>query len=509
MVRRPIVTDERDRIRRLKVGETLAIRGALNWTGRTLRELALALWRDRAATAIAVATVALAPFPYGSIDMMWLAFWVLGLAAALLLSDKTRLSGAHLGALGLAAGLLGLTFAIALVQVIPDPRLVSPHPAWGEASRLLGTELPGRVSVTLTPPAHLMGPALALFLAFCCGIVLGSSPERARRIFVVLGWIGLAYALYGILAFLQDPTMVLSRSKRHHAGNLTATFMNRNTAAAFFGAHALIWFLVLLDRIDRRLPSFAGTWRDRIALLLHRPPPEFLLPSVVFMILLAVVFMTGSRAGVALTLASLGIAFWLRFRHLLHRSLGTLVVLGILACVALLLFQLWGESLALRIDRSGLRDPARWQAYMSALAALADRPWLGTGLGSFADVFPAFRSPDAQIRGIFDRAHNTPLEIAVEMGVPFTLVLLGGWGLLTLVVMRAALAARSRSLVTVAGTALLFFASLHSLIDYPLQIPGYGLFFYLLVGLACGTALTLRGESVADGADAHGRRREH
>jgi O-antigen ligase len=132
---------------------------------------------------------------------------------------------------------------------------------------------------------------------------------------------------------------------------------------------------------------------------------------------------------------------------------------------------------------------------MSAVAAVKDRPWLGTGLGSFADVFPAFRSPDAQIRGIFDRAHNTPLEIAVEMGIPFAAVVLVGWALLTLVIMRAALAPASRSLVSVAGAALLFFASLHSLIDYPLQIPGYALFFYLLVGLSCGSALTLLRES--------------
>ncbi len=497
MVRRPIVSDERDRIRRLRVGETLAIRGAWNWLGRTLRDLVIALWRDRAASAIAVTTVALAPFPYGSIDAMWLSFWVLGLAGALVLADKSRLNSLHLGALAGAGALLLLTFIIAVVQTLPNPGFVSVHSAWSEASRLLGTELPGRVSVTLTPPTMLMGAPLALFLAFCCGIVLGSEPARARRIFIVLAWIGLGYGLYGILAFLQDPTMVLSRSKRHHAGNLTATFMNRNTAAAFFGAHALIWFLVLLDRIDRRLPSFVGTWRDRIALIMHRPPPEFLLPSVVFMVLLAVVFMTGSRAGVALTLAALGIAFWLRFRHLLHRSLGTLVVLGILACIALLLFQLWGESLALRFDRSGLRDPARWHAYMSALAAVADRPWLGTGLGSFADVFPAYRSPDAQIRGIFDRAHNTPLEIAVEMGIPFAMVVVGGWGLLALVVLRAALTSPSRSLVTVAGAAILFFATVHSLIDYPLQIPGYALFFYLLVGISCGTALTLRRESSA------------
>ena len=54
---------------------------------------------------------------------------------------------------------------------------------------------------------------------------------------------------------------------------------------------------------------------------------------------------------------------------------------------------------------------------------LAERNWLlGTGLGTFRRALTPFRPDDIPIWGIWDRAHNTLLEIAIEMGIPFATV---------------------------------------------------------------------------------------
>ena len=50
---------------------------------------------------------------------------------------------------------------------------------------------------------------------------------------------------YVIAAFLIDPTKILWREKQAYLDVLTSTFVNRNTAAVFFGSHAIAWIVAL------------------------------------------------------------------------------------------------------------------------------------------------------------------------------------------------------------------------------------------------------------------------
>ena len=71
-----------------------------------------------------------------------------------------------------------------------------------------------------------------------------------------------------------------------------------------------------------------------------------------------------------------------------------------------------------RIGSQGLFDDARWSVYGFCIDAIRQRPLLGSGVGTFADLFPSLRTDDFSTWGVWDYAHSTILEIAVEMGIP-------------------------------------------------------------------------------------------
>ena len=105
-------------------------------------------------------------------------------------------------------------------------------------------------------------------------------------------------------------------------------------------------------------------------------------------------------------------------------------------------------------------------------AARAFMPF-GAGLGSFASIYPAFE-PDALLSTIYlNQAHNEPLQLAVEGGLP-ALVLLAvflGWWLWTAAIVlmqHGNVPNRGLARAAVIVTALLMLASL---VDYPLRTP--------------------------------------
>ena len=70
--------------------------------------------------------------------------------------------------------------------------------------------------------------------------------------------------------------------------------------------------------------------------------------------------------------------------------------------------------------------------------------------------------------GVFYQAHSTPLEIAAELGLPL-----------------AGLMRRRRDAVyPIAATGVGLLGRLHSLVDFPLQLPGFAIVFTAGLGLA-------------------------
>jgi O-antigen ligase len=152
--------------------------------------------------------------------------------------------------------------------------------------------------------------------------------------------------------------------------------------------------------------------------------------------------------------------------------------------VALVVMIAWLSETG-RIGSEGLFDQARWSVYEACIEAIGQRPWLGAGAGTFADLLPSLRSAELSGWGVWDFAHSTILEIAVEMGLPLAGMIVIAAMASLIILGRAALRSKDESrsqLSAITGIAVLSY--LHSAVDFSLQIPGYLIPFGILLG--CG-----------------------
>jgi O-antigen ligase len=221
---------------------------------------------------------------------------------------------------------------------------------------------------------------------------------------------------------------------------------------------------------------------------------------VMLFVCLSAMFMTGSRGGVLVSLIVMILSFMIYFgRDLSGRKGMFLALLGSVATVILLL-QVLGGNIDGRIGALGLSDAGRLSAYRSTLRIIADNPWFGTGLGTFALSFPAYRSDDISMQGLWGIAHNTHLELASEMGIPLTLLIAVAW-MAALVVLCLGLRGSRRNIsVPLSAFAVSLIALLHSTIDFSLQIAGYSIVVFAVLGLGLSQAVRViakRKEDVA------------
>lgn len=376
-------------------------------------------------------------------------------------------------------------------QLSDTPWIATPHPIWAQASEALGVPITPSVSIVRGEPFYALGAPLACLLALILGLLVATNRDNARYTLHVMAWSGAAYAIYGIFSLLLDPTTLLWREKTAYVGSLTATFINRNTAATYFGSCSVVWLLLLLQRIRERLPKGPIVWKKVPAQIVTDTHRDILVRFALFFVCLAAMFMTGSRAGVLVSLLLMTTAFVVFFRHDLPRGKNLVVAIVGAGCIALVLLQFMGGNVSARFDVQGLADEGRIAAYRSTLRMIADRPWFGTGLGTFAWAFPPYRSAAISMYGVWDRAHSTPLELAAEMGIPLMAVVTMGWLVALGILVHGVRSGRRRAVIPLAALVMSLIALLHSAVDFSLQIPGYAIVVFALLGI--GLAESLQG----------------
>jgi O-antigen ligase len=121
-----------------------------------------------------------------------------------------------------------------------------------------------------------------------------------------------------------------------------------------------------------------------------------------------------------------------------------------------------------RLESGGDISSSRFAIWRNALALIAQQPWTGVGWGNFNFAWTFTPFPDRPV-AFFDHTHSLPLQLAVEIGVPATLAVLGllGWAL-----WRSRFAAArpdpAQPSIARAALAMLAVLALHSLLEYPL-----------------------------------------
>ena len=141
----------------------------------------------------------------------------------------------------------------------------------------------------------------------------------------------------------------------------------------------------------------------------------------------------------------------------------------------------WGASMILRVTGQAQDYAAcggRRVLWANVLALIAQHPWLGWGWGEtdYAHFMTGYSS--TRFCDMLDNAHDFPLHLALEFGVPFALAvmaLMGVW-----VLRRTPW--REHNTWRVMAWCLLLVLGLHSVLEYPLW---YGP-FQMTLGLALG-----------------------
>jgi hypothetical protein len=455
-----------------------------NWTA----------WPPRIAAWLLFAAVAFAPFPFGSAQLTTVSFWCIVLGASLLLAPVASLEKTQL-AFGAIAVVVVAAYAFVLhEQLAPHPWLpyASPNPIWPQAQRVLNEPLVPLVSIARNQPWLELGRPLVCALAISCGFLVGNDQRRARQLYMVVAWSGATYAIYGILSHRFDPTHILWREKEAYLDSVTSTFINRNTAGVYFGSCAVVCSLLLWEAARRRMPRGSIDWRA-FPWQLFAGSSKILIAK--FMICLLALFMSGSRAAVLISLLSLILVFVIFFWRKLPQGSGIAATLVGGSAISLSLLQLVGGSVNGRFDAQGLSDEGRLSVYRSALRMIADHPWLGTGQGTFANAFPAYRSPTVTIWGVWDMAHNSLLQIATDMGLPIAGVVVLAWGAIFVLLLHGIRVRRKGLIFPVAAFGVGSIAVLHSFVDFSLQIPGYAIVALSLIGAGAAQSFSRRESS--------------
>jgi O-antigen ligase len=107
---------------------------------------------------------------------------------------------------------------------------------------------------------------------------------------------------------------------------------------------------------------------------------------------------------------------------------------------------------------------SRLTLWRNVLFLIGEKPWLGWGWGELDYAHFITLYPGARFCDILDNAHNLPLHLAVELGVPLALLLCGGG----LWLARRAQPWRELDPTRHLAWAVLAVILLHSLLEYPL-----------------------------------------
>ncbi len=381
-----------------------------------------------------------------------------------------------------------------LLQLIPLPSglwaALPGRASYAEALSEINNGIPfaGLRAISLVPFATesawlALLPPLIVFLAAV------SLPTRQLQSLIIL-FLGLAscQAILGLIQYGQGPDSLFHLG--HYRDSAIGTYANRNHLAGLLEMALPIGLALLIGTLGRSRRSShyfsrrRNTWRHRLGRLSQLPLNRVALYAAASLVILLGLIFTRSRTGVSM--AMLGILLCIL---LFSRRLGGNNVYGLVGSVTLI-----GLGLAIEIgltpvlDRFTQADPlgdARWSIFSGTLKAIAEFFPLGSGGGTFVEVFRSFRPADLTVDAYVNRAHNDYLEWIMEGGLLAALilvVLLGFYLRQWFRVWRRGSWSVFRCVQVGAGISLLLML-LHSFVDYNLRIPANALFFAFLAAV--------------------------
>lgn len=331
--------------------------------------------------------------------------------------------------------------------------------------------------VSLVPSATL-NSLFALFIPLAM-MLLYCRLTREQRFMLLPFMIALLLfsGLIGVLQLIGPQQGPLYFYRITNNGASVGLFANRNHQAVMLAC--LFPMLAVFVSMPTR-----NTQQARFRTIAALIAGGFLFPLII---------VTGSRAGMLLSLIAIGVAFLLyrapKVEASSQRMRGYpitryLLPIGIMSVMGLATFLM---SRASSIDRVIAFDPAK-DFRIGLIAPIWDIVGqyfpAGTGLGTFADIYKVHEESERISLTYLNHAHNDLLEIILTGGLAYgVLVAIGiiAWIAGTIRLFGLGSVASRSILFGRMGASLVLILGLASLFDYPLRVPSIVGFFTIAV----------------------------
>lgn len=330
------------------------------------------------------------------------------------------------------------------------------------------------------------------FAAYCCWCV--TPADRRRDLLALLICVGLASAALGAL---QITTQQFYLYRLTTIGSPVGLFANRNHQAVF------LTLLIPMMAVYASLAKDDATAKRRgIATI------------AIGLLLTPILLVIGSRAGLlAGIIAAISAIFLYRApqraapRGKKQPPWAMWMLVAAFAIVLAIITVVLARAEALtRLLQTGGTGEVRAENWKTVFAMIGNYLPLGSGAGSFVEVFQ-IHEPLSQITyTYFNHAHNEPMEIALTLGIPGIALLvlsIGAWLRASVALWRAGKVHDWQVTFGQLGSTIILILGLASLVDYPLRTPSLAaLATVAALWMAAGYARTKSGK---DGETSNGR----
>jgi O-antigen ligase len=303
----------------------------------------------------------------------------------------------------------------------------------------------------------------AFFLFLLHWKYFGDRFRIANQLLIVIFLTGVFESLYGIFEFFSGHQHILYLKG---ISSVTGTFINRN----YFAGYLLMVIPLSMGLFFSREALYAGRfkgWRQRLSSLDGK---TLLIGFGIIVMILGLIF-SASRTGIVSLLLSFTLISILFRASQAGKGFSrtTILILGLA-----LLWALWIglDAVIGRFFDVSEDLKWRWAMWADTSKIVKDFPILGSGLGTFSQIFPMYKS--FHIRRFVSHAENDFLQLSSEVG-------LIGMGILFILFIflfvkvvsgiRSMSITDSRRYIGIGGLVGILALMFHSMVERNLQVP--------------------------------------
>ncbi|WP_209349136.1 O-antigen ligase family protein [Pontixanthobacter sp. CEM42] len=405
------------------------------------------------------------------------------LAALFLIPALYFFSREKLADLKTPAMLLGLLALWMVIQLIPLPPGIWQSLPGREPVAAMGAQVgqPDLWRPISMVPSRGYNALFSLLLPGTALLLFAAMGARRAMPFLVLIGLGAANALLGILQVVSGESRALFFYEITNFGSAVGFFANHNHSAVFAALTLLVIAYVMTSA----------------AFAINRPWQRFLLGAVYLLVLL-VALVGGSRAGLLTTImavAASGFLFrtaWKNQQQTNVREVGRLpvrpglvfgaIAIGLVAIVGM--FAIFDRIPALaRVTEAGTFEGLRWILLPVLREMVMTYGLFGAGFGSFEELYHIHEPASLMFPSYVNQAHNDLAQLIIEGGLPAVAILIAFlvWAARAMRdVVRSGHDRLSKLVFWLTTFAIIIFASLF---DYPLRTPLFQVIAIWLVAI--------------------------